>query len=264
MANAFFCATTACLVVSIGARLFDDLGTALCGATLYLLSFNIPNLQLSGLIDSGEACFMAALVWTLFARRWYLLPLWGVLGALAKETFVPFAFVFALAWWLVEARQSGLQLSKAQPLNDDRLGNKKTELGWILALGIISMATVVAIHSRIAGHLRWPWEIAADSRAGVNYLAALWRCFSERSFWYVFGWLILLGIWRLRDFPKPWVAASIASSIVALMLGVFINSGGTVGRPMFDIMGSLLSLSVASFLVKPSKYFLADKTGLHS
>jgi hypothetical protein len=264
MANALFCATTACLVVSLGVKLFDDLGVALCGASLYLLSFNIPNQQLSGLIDSGEACFMAALVWTLFAGRWYLLPLWGILGGFAKETFVPFAFVFALTWWLVEARQNGLRLPRAEPSNAEKSGHKKTDPMWILALGIIGMATVVVIHSRIAGQFKWPWEIAADSRAGVSYLAALWRCFSERSFWYVFGWLIPLGVWRLRDFPKPWVAASIASSIVALMLGVFIDSGGTVGRPIFDIMGSLLSLSVALLLAKPSKCLLADKTELHS
>jgi hypothetical protein len=56
MANALFCATTACLVVSIGNRLFADLGVGLVGATLYLLSFTIPNLQLAGLIDTGDVC----------------------------------------------------------------------------------------------------------------------------------------------------------------------------------------------------------------
>src|SRR5882672_3446574 len=105
MSNALFCATTACLVVNIGNKLFDDLATALVGATLYLLGFNIPNLQLSGLIDSGEACFMAALVWSLLAGRWYLLPIWAAVGALAKETFVPFSCLFAFTWWLTERRE---------------------------------------------------------------------------------------------------------------------------------------------------------------
>src|SRR6185295_18972493 len=102
VANALFCATTACLIVSIGYKLFDDLATAVLGATLYLLSFNIPNLHLAGLIDSGEACFMVAVVWSLLQRKWHLLPIWAMLGALAKETFVPFSVLLAFTWWMVE------------------------------------------------------------------------------------------------------------------------------------------------------------------
>ena len=104
MSNAIFCATTACLMVSIGDKFWNDLGIALLGATLYLLSFTIPNLQLAGLIDSGEACFMVAVIWTLLNGKWYLLPFWALFGALAKETFVPFSCVFAFTWWFVERR----------------------------------------------------------------------------------------------------------------------------------------------------------------
>ncbi len=73
--NAILCATTACLVVDIGRSVLADLTTSLLGATLYLLSFAISNFQLSGLVDAGEACFMAAVVWSLLNRRAYLLPL---------------------------------------------------------------------------------------------------------------------------------------------------------------------------------------------
>ena len=85
VSSALFCATTACLIVSIGNRLFHDLATALLGATLYLLSFAISNLQLSGLIDAGEACFMAAVVWSLLNDKWGLLPLWGLAGGAGKR-----------------------------------------------------------------------------------------------------------------------------------------------------------------------------------
>src|SRR6266511_771903 len=44
MANALCCATTACFLVSIGNRLFNDPGTALFAATLYVLNFAISNL----------------------------------------------------------------------------------------------------------------------------------------------------------------------------------------------------------------------------
>lgn len=242
MSNVLFCATTACFVVSIGNRLLNDLGTALFGATLYLLSFTIPNLQLSGLIDSGEACFMAAVIWSLLTGRWYLLPLWGVLGALAKETFVPFSCVFAFTWWLTEGRQNGLRLSEL----------KWSEFKWIVTLGIVGLATVMALHSAVAGQIKWPWNIAGQARSPVNFFVGLWHCLTERSFWYVFGWLIPLGIWRLRCFPKPWLVASVATSILAIMLGAYSNAGGSVGRATFNIIGPLLSLSVALLIAKPS------------
>lgn len=244
MANALFCATTACLIVSIGNKLFDDLAPALVGATLYLLSFNISNQQLSGLIDSGEACFMAAVVWSLLAGKWYLLPVWAVLGALTKETFVPFSSLFVLTWWLAERRE-------------DR--RRASDLKWIFALAIIGLATVSTVHSAVAGQLRWPWEIAGQARAPGNFFVAVFRCLTERNFWYVFGWLIPLGIWRLERFPKPWLIASGVTSIFAIVLGGYNNSGGTVARGTFNIIGPLLSLSVAFLVTRRSDDLAADR-----
>ena len=245
VANALFCATTACLIVSIGNRVLGDPGTALFGAALYLLSFAIPNLQLAGLIDSGEACFLAAVTWSLVSDKWYLLPLWGVLGALAKETFVPFSGVFAFTWWLVERRQAGAGAAR---------------LKWIVALGIVGLSTVVAVHSTVSGQFRWPWQIAGQAGAPVNFFVALWHCLTERSFWYVFGWLLPLGVCRLKLFPKPWRLAAISTSIFAIMLGAYSNAGGTVGRATFNIIGPLLSLSVAALIARP-KILAADKRG---
>ena len=246
MANALFCATTACFVVSIGNRLLNDLPTALLGATLYLLSFTIPNLQLAGLIDSGEACFMAAVTWSLLTGRWYLLPIWGLLGALAKETFVPFSSVFAFTWWLMEARQN-------RSRDSSRVFEFKwAELKWIAVLAILGLMTVMAVHSAFAGQLRSPWNIAEQAKAPGNFFVALWRCLTERSFWYVFGWLIPLGIWRLKYFPQPWLVASTVTSSLAIIFGAFNNAGGTVGRATFNIIGPLLSLAVALLISRSS------------
>jgi hypothetical protein len=235
MANALFCATSACLIVSIGARLID-VGIGLFGATLYLLNFAIPNLQLAGMIDSGEACFMIALTWSLLTGKWYLLPFWGLLGALAKETFVPFSFVFSFTWWLVERRQYGNQFSR---------------LKWIIVLAVVGLVTVSTVHSLMVGQLRWPWQIADQAGAHVNVFVALWHCLSEGSFWLVFGWLLPLGIWRLKFFPRPWLNAAIAAAALAIILGAYSNAGGTVGRATFDIIGPLLSLSAALLLARP-------------
>ena len=236
VANSLFCATTACLIVGIGNKLFD-LSVALLGATLYLLSFAIPNLQLAGLIDSGEACFLVALSWSLLSGKWYLLPVWGLLGALAKETFVPFSFVFSLTWWLMERRQSGNELGK---------------LKWIVALALIGLITVSTVHSLLSHQLRWPWQIADQARSPVNFFVALWHCVSERSFWLVFGWLLPLGIWRLKLFPRPWRAAAVTTAVLAILLGAYSNAGGTVARATFDVIGPLLSFSVALLLARRS------------
>lgn len=248
MANALFCATTTCLIVSLGNRLFHDLGVALLGATLYLLNFTVPNLQLAGLVDAGEACFLAAVIWSLLNDKYYLLPLWGLLGALAKETFVPFSCVFAFTWWLMEhGRKNQSSESKWPPLR------------WIVALAIVGLATVMAVHSAVAGQLRWPWNIAGQARSSVNFFIALGRILTEPSFWYVFGWLVPLGVWRLKCFPRPWLAASIATAALALLFGAYNNAGGTVGRATFNITGPLLNLSVALLIARPSLPFQAPK-----
>jgi len=196
-------------------RLLNDLGAALFGATLYLLSFTIPNLQLAGLIDAGEACFMAAVIWSLLTGKWYLLPIWGVVGALAKETFVPFSCVLAFTWWLVNDAKTNLECRKAHGVssNGSRVGN-------------CGLATVMAVHSVVAGQLKWPWNIAGQARAPLIFFVALWNCLTERSFWYVFGWLIPFGIWRLKCFPKPWLVASITTSGLAIMLGRIVAPAG--------------------------------------
>jgi len=236
VANAIFCASTACMIVIIGARFFVEISAGLAAAALYLLSFNVPNLQLSGLIDSGEAFFIAMLTWSMLTRRWYLLPLWALLGGLAKETFVPFSILFTFIWWLIERRQHANQL---------------TLIRWLILSAVIGLTTVSVVHTVVAGQIRWPWQIAGQANAPVNFFVALWHCFSEHSFWYIFGWLLPLGVWRLRVFPRPWVIAAIVTCSFAILLGAYSNAGGTIGRGIFDIIGPLLSLSVVALLVRP-------------
>src|SRR5208282_4876280 len=112
MANALFTATTASLLVAVGRRLGFNSSTALLAAALYLLNFAVSNLNLVGLIDSGEGCFVMAVVWSLLTGRWFLLPLWGVFGALAKETFAPLSALFAIGWWLAEAHRGHRRSSR--------------------------------------------------------------------------------------------------------------------------------------------------------
>lgn len=233
IAASLFCATTALLLVNIGEELTRESGVALLAAMLYLLNFDVVNLQLAGIIDAGESCLLLAVVWTLLARRWRLLPLWGIIGPLAKETFVPFSAVLMLVWWLSAER---------------RAPDRYRKLGWVAAAMALSVASLILTRVAVIGYVVWPWSIAAELDSRTNYLASFWRCISDRNFWYVFGWLLPLGLWRLKELPRPWVLASGAVALTALLFGTYSDMQGTVARPMFNSIGPLLSLSVALLL----------------
>src|SRR5579864_2130812 len=104
--NACFVATTAYLLLRVVTRLLGNGSVALLAATLYLLNFAIANLQLAALVDSAEAGLLMAIIASMFYDRWGFLPLWGFLGTLAKESFVPFSVVMALSWWFASQRKS--------------------------------------------------------------------------------------------------------------------------------------------------------------
>ncbi len=236
IANSIFTAATVSLLVAVGRRLGVSLPTALLAATLYLLNFAVANLNLAGLIDSGEACFLMALVWSLLAGRWHLLPLWGILGALAKETFAPFSVVFVLGWWLAGEPRSRQRLSR---------------LPWICALAISSVLTVSIAMSSVAGGWIWPWKFAASMHAGAGFAAGLRGCIFDHTFWYVFAWLLPLGILRLRHLPMPWIVATATAFCAALALGAYNDAGGNTTRALFNVAGPILSLSAAIFLTDP-------------
>jgi hypothetical protein len=235
ISNSLFCGTTSLLLVLAGLAVTRNAGTALVGATLYLLNFSVPNLQLAGLVDSGEACFMMLVVWALLTDRWWLLPLAGIGGALAKETFVLFSSVFALVWWWQ---------SKPRPALVSR------RFACVLALIVIGELTTIAVHFVIEGHLVTPWQIAATMNSQTNYPQSFLRCISSRSFWYVFIWLLPLGIWGWKLLPRAWVAASLAAALTALACGVYNDMEGTVARPIFSVAGPMLTLGTAILLTR--------------
>jgi uncharacterized membrane protein len=235
VANSLFCASSACLLLSIARRLHMHGATALLAATLYLLNFAVPNLQLAGMIDSGESFFMLALVATLLADRWPMLLAWGVLGALAKETFVPFAIVFTAAWWITADLRT-------------RSEARFKRLAWLIAFAVVSVTTLIALHSLIAHRQVWPWAIAAEANARVSFFQALAGELKDHNFWYVFGWLLPFSIWKLKRLPRPWLMASLFTAIIVLAFGAWKDMAGTVGRPLFDVVGPMLTLSTAILL----------------
>lgn len=234
VANSLFLATAAYLLLRIGLRVFKELPLALLACALYLLNFVVANLWLSGMVDSGEACLMLALTWALLADRWWLLPLLGIAGGLAKQSFLPLAVTFACVWWLVAE----------QPVK------RYARLLWVVGLVATSLTALLLVHRAAAGELAAPWTLAGEWNAGGSYMRNVWRCVSDQQFWYAFGWLLPLGVWRLNRLPRPWLAASSAAGVVALALGGYANLLGTVNRPLFTAIGPLLTISATALLAE--------------
>ena len=236
--NSFFIASTAYLLVDISHRIVGDYAVALLGGLLYLTNFAVANFNLAGYVDSAVNCMMMAVAWALITERWWLLPLWGVLGALAKETFVPLSTVFALAWWLTSARRGALRL---------------THLAWVAAMAAVGIATLLLVMARVSPGSS-PMTFAAsrwdEFGSGYFYLRGLVGCLVARETLYVFGWLIPLGVWQLGRLPKAWVAASICAALAALAMGAYDDAMGNTVRPLFSCLGPVLSLSASILLVK--------------
>jgi hypothetical protein len=230
--NSMFTAATALLLVGIGQRVTGDYGTALLSAMIYLLNFAVSNFQLAGLVDSSEAFFMLAVAWALLKGRWQMLPVLAIPGAMAKETFVPLSIVFAVAW-LMAMRTERFKLKRA---------------GWIVAMVATGIATLMAVQTAVTGHIVSPWRLAVAGASLDGYLTNLAGCFRRHEFWYVFGWLLPLSVWRLRSLPREWVIASMITALAALALGASISAEGNVARAMFDVAGPMLSLSAAMLI----------------
>src|SRR5580658_7538033 len=90
----------------------------------------------------------------------------------------------------------------------------------------------------------------ASVDSGSNYLQNLLIAMTNRTFWYPFLWLLPLGLLGVRRLSRRWVAASLATAVTALVL-VAYHTSQPVSRPVFNILGPMLSLSAALLLAHP-------------
>jgi hypothetical protein len=237
LVNSWFVSGTAFLLFLVVSRNMGSPAIALLSSTIYLLNFAVPNLLLAGLVDSGEAFFLMALVGILSAEWFFLLPLAAVLGSLAKETFLPFALVFVATWMLMNSQQGPL----AKPIM------------WLVATGLAGIASLSAVLTSTNGYLLFPWTYAGMLKSSLASPATAAAALKDLNFWYVLAWLLPLGLCRLKHLPREWVMSSFITALVAMGFTAYHNSardaGPAVARPIFSIAGPLLSVSVALLIV---------------
>ena len=237
ISNSLFLATAAFLVVNIGCIVLGNYSLALIGGMLYLLNFAAGNFHLSGMVDSSQACVMVAVIRTVLTENWRWLVLWGLIGALTKETSVPIYVAFTSGWWLASRANGGFQWSKAL---------------WILAMATTGLAALVILMLTVSPYSPWSFAVAqrSDSAYQHFYLVSAFRCIFNHEFLFVFVWLLPLGFWSLAVFPRPWAAASLAGVLASVAMGAYSDAVGSAVRPMFNVAGPLLSLSAALSICK--------------
>jgi hypothetical protein len=232
--NAFFVALTAMVLVVVVNREMGSYAIALGSALIYLLNFAVPNLRLVGMIDAGEACFLMLVVWTLAEERYWMLPMWAVLGAMAKESFVPFLIVFTAAWWLGSR---------------GRVARTRGAAGWIAASWFAAVAAIVAVQWKVTGAYQSPIQFGIGLHGNSAYASHLVASLRDRNLWYIFFWLLPLSVFRLRRFSLRWRVATVAGCVAAFVMDAYYGGPpGAIGRALFTVAGPLLSASVAALL----------------
>lgn len=230
--NSAFVAVSAYLLVILSLNMIGNYAIALLSALFYLLNYNISNAQLSGLVDSAEGCMVLAVILALVTGRWALLLPLGIIGSLAKETFVPLAGSLAFIYWLA-----------AEAPRDRRIN----QFAWVISMGLGGLITVITIMSLITGHLVLPWTVAENYHVQSNIFYNILSCLSDKNLWFVFIWLLPLGLIKLRYFPKPLLYACFGSAAITLILGGWADAKGNVARPLFETIGPILTISSAYY-----------------
>jgi hypothetical protein len=151
---------------------------------------------------------------------------------------VPFSVVFGVSWWLAGVREARFRFS---------------DVWWIGGMGLMGMGVLLVLWRVLSpGHPMGLRSFLAEVDSGSNYLQSLFIGMTNRNFWYPFLWLLPLGLLGVRRLPRRWVVASLATAVTALVLGA-IHTSQPISRPVFNILGPMLSLSVALLLASPAE-----------
>jgi hypothetical protein len=169
-------------------------------------------------------------------RRFWLLPSIVTLGALTKESFIPFSFVFLMAWWIVVRRS---------------LNSPIRSFVWISTSWLTGLMALIAVQWFIRGGFVSPLEFGAALHQNHEYVRHFTSSLLDRNFWYTYCWLLPIGILRLKRFPTSWLVPTAATAVTAFILDAYYGgSAGTVGRALFSVTGPILTLSAAAFLLE--------------
>lgn len=237
LTDSLFVAATTLLIAILGTRTLRNYSIALVASLLYLVNFVMPNLRLAGLVDAGEGFFLLALLYCLSEDAFWCLPPIEILGTLTKESFLPFAVAFSLAWWVIARKQF----------------NTIAPIIWITVSWLAGFAALGFLQLSITGSWISPIKFAMSLQGNHNYLHHFVYSFWDRNLLYIYIWLLPISVPHLRRLPKVWLIPTAAAAATACVLNTYYGGApGTIGRALFSIAGPILALSSASFLCRAS------------
>jgi hypothetical protein len=240
-ANSMFVAGTAVLIIFAGIRRMGGPPVGLVGALLYMVNFAVPNLRLVGLVDAGEGLFLLALLLSLSERKLWILPIIGALGAMTKESFIPFSIALTAAWWILDQRSGNG--------GESRDKNYWTTATWILGSWVCGIVVMSGVQWSLTGRLISPMLFGTGlyRGGGYNFISSL----HDRNLLYIFLWLLPTAVPAFRRVSREWFVPVVAGCAMAVALDIYFGpSPGTLGRALFSIAGPVLSLASAVFLLR--------------
>ncbi len=230
--NAAFTAATAVVLVHLAVAIGQDYAVALVAPFLYLSSYVVVNYHLAGVIDSAEAFFLAAVLLGLVQDRWCSAAILTAVGAVAKETIVPFGLCGMAVWWTAE-RIRGRNVSRHAAAS-------------LIGATVASVAVPAACRLLVEAPAYEKHTLSWENLVGLP--AALIDCLCARANIFTFALLLPLGIPRLKKIPPALLAASASMAVLATLLGAYAEIGKNLYRPWFHTFGPVLVLSSSIFL----------------
>ena len=233
-ANSIFLASTALILLALTYQIANDIRPGIMAGLLLLVNFNVSNMYLLGLIDSGEIFLLTLMTWCIYFNNWWALPLLGIVGALTKDTFIPLSIATASGWFLFNWLEGQFVWK---------------QIWSVFGLAVLSFGTLLLFRSWATDSPYWFLEdLAPTVRGSTPFIADLISTILNRNILYTFVWLLPCGILGLRFLPKGWVWGSIATVVVVFGLSAAIGVGDNIGRPLFSAAGPMLTVGAALFL----------------
>ena len=241
IANSLFVASAALFLFLVGFTVSGSRTVGFISSLLCLSHFNVSNLLLAGLVDSGELFVLVFVTWLLLQQKWQMLPFVAVLAFLTRETTVVFMVGLATGWLIADYHQYRSKLSDVYSKAFYICISIAIGLGGIVLLRYIGTSKIVS-PLLFGGHV-----------GGINltiFYIGLKGLVTSKALIYAFIWLLPLGLLGLISIPKNWLWATIFTTVGALFLIVLMNAGENAGRPLFNVAGPMLIVAAASYITK--------------
>jgi hypothetical protein len=121
---------------------------------------------------------------------------------------------------------------------------------WTVISWGAALAAMLLVQWFVSGHAESPLQFGLRMHDRVEHpLAHLAVTLVDRNLWYVYAWLLPLGLLRIKRLPRVWTISTAVTSLIALLLVEYhAAADGTFGRATFSIAGPLLCLGAALLL----------------